>query len=473
MATSSGANHKRISHMVPVAGTVVAVLSGVLVSHDTVLAILLAIVVAVMAMNQKQRMARATLWLLVALMPFHGLLLEVGVPAWWKEALTASLLVMAPRSLLRAHRSKLFWPISAFVGVTIASAALAGRWAPLDLGPYLFFVPLAFSLPVIIESKRQLNRLAFTALIGVLANAAVVIAAQVQGQTIMGISGAANSSGAHLYSWVGPRLLSATLIGTAAAAMFAVAHLHQNNRNKKLVAYAVAGYLAVAVICTLSRGAFVALITGVAVTLALGMLRRGSSSKLFAAALIVAGLMIAGAGLLHLPGSSIYVDRFTAFGISNDASNSTRLQRWTATGRMAADAPVLGNGPGATGQSRLREELPNATYYPDSIKVPISESNWLKILAEIGVLGAAAAAAVVGTATRTLWRASAQDGVALVALITLIVLVVHGATFQSMEAYIGAFQFWAVVGLSVAYEQAPSACPRKKSVGASSTSKPL
>jgi O-antigen ligase len=135
------------------------------------------------------------------------------------------------------------------------------------------------------------------------------------------------------------------------------------------------------------------------------------------------------------------------------ADDSLRASRWQATAQLALHNPLLGAGPGATSQGRVMRELGlgSSASPPDNlIGTRVSESSVLKVAAEIGFPGFVAFGAwllsvLIRTVVSRPWDRGTYDclGAAIV-----ILTIVNGLTYQSMESFIGATLFWFGIGLS-------------------------
>jgi hypothetical protein len=118
------------------------------------------------------------LFLLLALLPVHALLLELGFPPWWKETLALGLSLLAvlqPQALLRDGVS---WLVLLFSLTVLASGLLHSRLGIFDVYPYLAFMPLALTLPIFVTRSDQLRKLAVAFVASSLVNAVVVIVAR-------------------------------------------------------------------------------------------------------------------------------------------------------------------------------------------------------------------------------------------------------------------------------------------------------
>lgn len=416
---------------------------------------LAAAVVLVCANNVK--VARLLLVIVVALLPFHAFLSANGLVPWWKEALLALLLAsVVLREGIRAN--PMILPTGLFIACVLLAAALGGRFGSYDLSPYLAYLPLVLIIPSLATSPRHLNMLIAVVLASGLINAGVVIYGSVSGVDLFESYGDESPflGTQRASSFAGPSLVTSTLLGALAAGSLAGLLTRGAERSSTSV---IRGAAAVAVfasasILSLTRGAVVSLAVALVLTPVLTTLRaQGSRASRVKASgvLIVSMLAIVGLGALVTTESS-YKERLSIFSGSTASADSTRADRWEETLEIALRSPVAGEGPGFTGLSRIRETLgPDANYFPAYLPVPVSESNLLKVFAEVGLLGVLAAVWLFFVAARELWRAAAVHRTALIMLVVLVAMATRGLFYQTMESYIGAALFWGAVGIAAAF----------------------
>jgi len=202
--------------------------------------------------------------------------------------------------------------------------------------------------------------------------------------------------------------------------------------------------LFLALLPTYSKGAAVGLLTAMLVYLVLAA--KGSAnprrnlirlaSVLLVLAVLALGAVLASASLRHRLGGMLG---------SRSASNVFRLLTWKGTLNMAADHPWIGIGPGA-----FKHAFPK---YAIAGYVEAAHENYLQILAEQGVFGAAAFLWLIGAILFTGWRAMVRGPdfgarvMAIGAICSLVVLLVH--SLFDYGWYIGAINlyFWLLAGL--------------------------
>lgn len=421
---------------------------------------LVAVAIASLALHLRS-VAVMLLCVLAGLVPLHGLLLEVGVPSWWKEAVAAFLLAVALPRLMDLQRHRLAGPVLGFLAVVLVSGIVNGRLGALDWRPYIAYLPLALAIPVCLSREKHLFWVATAGISGALIDAVIVIVSQIRGRNLVSLAAFQSDFLDVLRpgSYAGPNLLTATLLGIVAAGLLAWLLLARSTAPLplQLVMLGLSAIFLAACFATLARGAVLAAAVGFFAAVYVGSLRKRERgrrhSALLPASFVLGVFLIA---LLVAPSESIVAQRFQSTEASQ-RSDTTRVGRWTAAIALGLESPVIGQGPGATGLSRVREVLgPDTTYVPDTVAVPISESNWLKIFAELGIVGVGAAIVLVNRAIRILWRAASSSLVARVVFVLLAVVVLHGAVYQSMESYVAGIAFWGLIGVAGFYDRKAS-----------------
>lgn len=176
------------------------------------------------------------------------------------------------------------------------------------------------------------------------------------------------------------------------AAMVALALARASDGWHRWVAIALAVAFGAAIVLTYSRGALLALAVGIALTVLL-ISRRATIAL---AGLLLVGLLVGEpiylATRLSITTGGIYAQPYTSLA----ASDAIRSDAFQAGMRLVEDSPIFGNG---FGQFRFRAERyvgGNPTAYP--------HNSWIKILAEQGIVGAIAFAAMIIAGVVTLLR---------------------------------------------------------------------
>src|ERR1700674_1325318 len=135
------------------------------------------------------------------------------------------------------------------------------------------------------------------------------------------------------------------------------------------------------------------------------------------------------------------------------ANDPIRVGRWEATFQLAIRNPLLGAGPGATGQARVQRELgAAANYLPDNlVGNRVSESSVLKIAAELGL---PAFLLISAWLVSVLVRAGVMRPMSMfgrpyefVGPTLVILTIVNGLTYENMESFVGGSLFWLGIGL--------------------------
>lgn len=184
------------------------------------------------------------------------------------------------------------------------------------------------------------------------------------------------------------------------------------------------GMMTAALVLTFSRGGLIGLVAGA--TVLLSMTLRGRS--VLVAAVTVAGVALATAGMIHLTGAGSLLDRFGTLG--REPFADYRWAVWERTVRMLGEAPVVGVGLGA-----YQDAFPQ--YRPPGIQsdklIDYAHNDYLQLGGETGFPGlvvlAWALAALVGFTVRRF--ATRHDpvvrGITAGALAGLAAVAVHSA----------------------------------------------
>jgi O-antigen ligase len=242
--------------------------------------------------------------------------------------------------------------------------------------------------------------------------------------------------------------------------------------------------LGTAVTLTRSRASWlVAFVLGIAMAGAWALGRRGLGGITWRTASFIVAVLT-GVGLaLGLPNTlewrSSYADTLRRIGEHDAGSGRGRLIQYANTLRMAADAPLLGVGPGNWMVHYPRYATPGDPSYTVDALLPVDvlpQSDWVGLLAERGLPALALLAAVAGLLFVQCWRRVRQspepesrvEALALMAVLaallvlgaldtvlltptaTFLVAVTVGALARSQREWMvgvpGAGRWWAVAG---------------------------
>jgi len=202
--------------------------------------------------------------------------------------------------------------------------------------------------------------------------------------------------------------------------------------------------LLLALVPTYSKGAAVALVVAMVVYLVL-MAKTGANPRRKLGIVLLAFAAIAALAMAAVIASPGLRNRLSGTLGPRSVSNMFRLLTWKGTVHMAADHPWLGIGPGA-----FKHAFPK---YAIAGYVEAAHENYLQILAEQGVFGAAVFLWLVGAVLFTGRQAVARapDGgaraLAVGAIASITVLLVH--SLFDYDWYVGAINlnFWLLAGL--------------------------
>ncbi|MGX7829132.1 O-antigen ligase family protein [Actinokineospora sp. 24-640] len=197
------------------------------------------------------------------------------------------------------------------------------------------------------------------------------------------------------------------------------------SRGRRLLVGLAAGVLVLGTVATLSRGGALAL--GAAVLWLL--LRRVLRVRVLAGAVLACGVLVAG---LAMDERAIEALREKAFIAGTNVD--TRELRWAAAGRMLADSPVLGVGPGgfrgAYAATSHNAELDE--------QVPVAHEMYLEVGAELGVVGLALFLVLIGLTAVLSERVlrAGGDRRLVVAVQASLLAVLVASTFLSQQYYL-------------------------------------
>lgn len=197
------------------------------------------------------------------------------------------------------------------------------------------------------------------------------------------------------------------------------------SRGRRALVGVAAGVLVLGTVATLSRGGALAL--GAAVLWLL--LRRVVRVRVLVGAALACGVIVAGLATDERVVEALREKAFIA-GTNVD----TRELRWAAAGRMLADSPVLGVGPGgfrgAYAAASRNAELDE--------QVPVAHEMYLEVGAELGVAGLALFLALIGltaVVSERVLRAGGDRRLVVAVQASLLAVLVASA-FLSQQYYL-------------------------------------
>jgi hypothetical protein len=386
--------------------------------------------------RSRARIGRGLLYALIALLPVHAGLVSVGYPSWWKEVVVWAILLVALTLPVRARIERLDALVVVYFALFALSAAVHHVSNFADLSPYFVYVPLAVIVPRLLETSDQVALLVEVGVGALLFNAGWMGASRlgiIHVPNLLAVDGLHwNTTG----SLTGDALATATLYGVGSGVAWVAAAMSRRRLSSALLALALTAGGAM----TGSRAALVASAIGLFIAIALSAARL-RSRRFIGPALIF--------GCVCFAIAAIVVGQHAL-----KANDPIRISRWEATFQLAIHNPLLGAGPGATGQARVERDLglgPNSVLPDYLVGTRVSESSVLKVAAELGfpaflLIGAWLLSVLIRAGVlrpMSLYgRPYAFVGPALVVL-----SVVNGVTYQNMESFVGATLFWLGIGL--------------------------
>jgi hypothetical protein len=384
----------------------------------------------------RARFGRWLLYALIALLPVHAGLVSVGYPSWWKEVVVWAALLVSLTLPARARLDRLDFLVVAYFAIVIVSAVVHRVTNFADLSPYFVYVPLAIIVPRVLVTSNDVAILVEVAIGALLLNAAWMGTAHVG---IINVPNLLLVDGPHWNSTgslTGDALTTATLYGVAAGVAWVGAAVSRRHVTNALLGLA----LTAAGAMTGSRAALVASALGLFIALTLTAARLRSER-------FIGPLLIFGCVCFAI--AAIVVGQHAL-----KANDPIRVSRWEATIQLAIHNPLLGAGPGATGQARVERELglaPNSTLSDNLVGTRVSESSVLKVAAEVGF---PAFLLISAWLLLVLIRAGVLRPISLygrpydfVGPALVILTIVNGLTVQNMESFVGATLFWLGIGL--------------------------
>ncbi len=380
---------RRLPFRLPGIVTMGAVAVGVLSMLGYGLWLLAAAVIVPVLIAILSRPQRGVL-LLIALLPFHGLLILTDLPnaAWaWKEILATGVLglTFAARPEIQGSPDRALprWSrvLGALMAVAVVSAAFAPKYqAMFGLKVYFFYTLVALALWRCPFDAAERDHFV-SILMGVgFVTAVYGIAQQVIGQWTLNSWGyewgdQLRTTGPYLRSFstfsqpfpFGYFLMLVIIVGVAVS-------VGEPGRLRSRLFFASLPVLGVALVFTFVRGAWL----GTAVGLLYLAFRRHK--------VLVYGVPLVVVASLFLPGGSFSTSAF------DPASLNERTTGWQRRTDVLLEAP-LGLGTGATGAARERASLQQSGFSHADLVWPreslrYQPDNWyVKVAFELGVLG--------------------------------------------------------------------------------------
>lgn len=225
----------------------------------------------------------------------------------------------------------------------------------------------------------------------------------------------------HFAGWaaMGAALAASLAVGLAAPALARGERDWTTGRRGAgvVLATVAAAAMALAVVVSLSRGGFLALLAGGLALGALALRPRGRRARL-----VVPGALLAATlgALVLLAAPEPAHERLRSLG-----GASFRLETWRDTLRLAASSPLVGSGLGA-----FHDAYPRFKTGQGPLRVEHAESEYLETLAETGLAGLGLAAGglllLVRAVARRASRSTAPAAVGCGGLAALAALAAHG-----------------------------------------------
>ncbi len=215
-----------------------------------------------------------------------------------------------------------------------------------------------------------------------------------------------------------------------------------------------AGGLAVMFLAALalstSRSGWLGIAVGIGLLLTLLVLRAGMAAAARLGGVAVAGAVACGLVLAASPTLRTHLARFAKMGVDRGerTSSAPRLEAMREAATYFADHPVLGVGLAGYGAHVLRHPLVprQADRGPFGI---VTANLYLELASETGLLGLAAALALLGTLllplSRRLWKAppheptplaAARDGLLAASLVVILVMFQFNQTLWRLDVWI-------------------------------------
>lgn len=370
--------------------------------------------------------------------------------------------------LLAATRHPVVAVLLLFVAVGLVSAVANGVPPIIAAAGILFTVEASavFVLARTIRIARRPAIRAVSAFVSLVVLAATLALAQVLVHpNFMGLESFVGrfGEGHRVASFlVSPNMLGALL---AMALPFLVLAAVQLSGRPRAVAAVLALVMALALLYTFSRGAWLALLLGVVVT-GLVVDRRAIAVLAMLGVVTFAVALVLPRHVFYAERSSQPFDLLAAtFGrLEALGGSDLRVQFVENAAPIIADHPIVGAGPGRYGGAVARSwGSPLYSEYTAGT-VPRSQTVdnfWLHLVVEFGVVGAALFATAIGMAVREgLLRARASIGrqrVLLAACATVgLVLAVDALTEMVLEGNTTTFTMWFTLGLATSLAASPA-----------------
>lgn len=386
--------------------------------------------------DERLRLGRRLLYVLVALMPLHAGLVALHVPSAWKELLIGVILVIALTLPSPARFERADWLVVLYFGI-VALSALSNRVSNLsDIAPYLVYVPFAVIVPRLEIRGERLKTLLWIATGSLLINFVWMIGLHAGPLRFLNLSAEDGYRWATTGSLTGGGLATASLYGVASGTAWIGAALSRHKISLGLLGL----IFTIAANMTGSRAGLLLSAAGLFIGLVLLTVRYRSVRRV--GRWLMVGCVVA----------AVVAAIATPRVLRSD--DPLRVGRWQAAIHLALEHPVLGAGPGAISQGRAIRELGLAANGPlpdNVIGTRVSESSALKVAAEVGFPALIAIAVWLFT---VLLRGGAfrvgllfENPLAAVGPALLLLTVINGLTYQNMESFIGAGLFWLGIGL--------------------------
>lgn len=235
-----------------------------------------------------------------------------------------------------------------------------------------------------------------------------------------------------------PNDLAYVLIAALPLAVALAYHRRWGSRNLLLTGIAVLLLLAAA--ATLSRGAAVGATVAIVWLIARRALRPG-------AVIAIVGLLAAGVLVIFLSASSLILDAFDQKRFVAADNVDSRLLRWQAAGRILAENPWFGAGPGgvrsnyvaASGLAEIAEQT------------PVTHNMYLEVGADLGVLGLLLFVGIIVLAFVSAERARRHGAphLSVVATQASLLAIVAMSYFLSEEYYMS---LWSMIAVACALD---------------------
>lgn len=379
---------------------------------------------------------------------------------------------------VRAVRRGAFWPalrdpllplVALFVVIGLVSASVNGVPAPVAMLGILMTIDAiaVYFLARMVPAGEGEVRMAIWVVVAAVVVAAVVgIMQVVLHPDLLGLASFAGrfGEGGRITSFLGnPNMAAAVIVFALPYPLLATRHLTE--RRNRGMAFGVTALLCLALILTFSRGAWLAFIVGVVLTLlvldrrSLLTLVAGLALAWFATIVMPRNVLVSQAELTELfpdSGAPSIIDS-TMDRLDEVYERRDLRMRFIREGLpIVADNPWLGVGPGRYGgaASAIIESPVYEKYGTSLYGFRTVHNFWLHLFGEVGVVGGSVfVVAIVGLWLRFVMAAQAAvDGHRFLVLAgtasAIAVLVMNNATEMLFEGNFPGFVVWLVIGLA-------------------------